>query len=117
MSEEDKRLWERVCATVRKLGEKIHPTPTSKPLVPEAIPHNPRVIDLHGKTVQEAYDATVDFLANTQFKAVIVITGKSGQIRQEFPRWMEKLGYLYVIKSNGGAFSVNTTRRITQPPR
>lgn len=109
MTEDDMRLWERVCATVRKLGEKV--APSAPPPFVAPLPDGERnYIDLHGLTVDEAYRATVEFLEDTNLKVVLIITGKSGQIRQEFPHWMEVLGYRYIMVNGDGAFRINTKR-------
>lgn len=63
-------------------------------------------IDLHGHTLQNAYDAFADFMqicrAN-EFKNLLVVTGKSsgeqGTINYEFPRWCENEEYASIIKS------------------
>lgn len=112
MSEEDKRLWERVCASVRRWGDLFPSAPAPVRHVPAAPQH---YLDLHGYTVDQAHAATVEFLAETKFKAVTIITGRSGQIKREFPRWMETLNYRYATL-NEGAFRINT-KRVPRPTR
>lgn len=63
-------------------------------------------IDLHGYTLQNAYNAFADFIQICQaneFKNLLVITGKSsgceGSINYEFPRWCENEEYASIIKS------------------
>ena len=49
-------------------------------------------IDLHGKTEDEAHDAFQDFLekqSNLNRRVLLVITGKSGILRKNLPRWCE----------------------------
>jgi DNA-nicking Smr family endonuclease len=51
-------------------------------------------LDLHGHTQDEAYGALAHFLAAMQgpsSRAVLVITGKSGVLRREVPRWLNAL--------------------------
>ena len=48
-------------------------------------------LDLHGHTQDEAFTALARFLETAQGPAqrtVIVITGKSGVLRQQVPRWL-----------------------------
>jgi hypothetical protein len=68
------------------------------------------LLDLHELTVQEAHDATLRFLNATSYKAVTIITGKSGVICKEFPHWMNLWGYRYIALKGGGAYRVNTKR-------
>jgi DNA-nicking Smr family endonuclease len=49
-------------------------------------------LDLHGMTRGEAFDELVGFVARAQSRNVrvaLVITGRSGVLRQEVPRWLE----------------------------
>jgi DNA-nicking Smr family endonuclease len=48
-------------------------------------------LDLHGDTQDAAYEALAGFLASAQAsgsRTVLVITGKSGVLRQMAPRWL-----------------------------
>src|SRR5690606_33391943 len=48
-------------------------------------------LDLHGYTVDNAFGAVYDFIRKchrNHQRSVIIITGKSGRIKQEFPRWI-----------------------------
>ncbi len=48
-------------------------------------------LDLHGHTQSQAFDALARFLAGAQAhgkRTVLVVTGKSGVLRQEVPRWL-----------------------------
>ena len=49
-------------------------------------------LDLHGFTLEEAFEEFTDFIyqsSTDNLPAVEIITGKSGQIRKEFPFWSE----------------------------
>ena len=51
-----------------------------------------RKLDLHGFTLEEAYQEFTDFIYaayQENISKVEIITGKSGRIRQEFPHWAE----------------------------
>jgi DNA-nicking Smr family endonuclease len=48
-------------------------------------------IDLHGMTQEEAYRALIRFLMNAQAdgkRLILVITGKGGILRAQFPLWL-----------------------------
>ena len=109
---DDLKLWREFRQDVTKLGEPRKPTrkivgqPTLPP-VPQTI------IDLHGLTVQDAFDTLIGFLemnqkANT--KSVIVITGKSGKIRKEFAGWLDHKDIKQFTKrseENTGSFTLH----------
>ena len=77
------RLWEAIKASVVPLGAPRGPgIPRAHPEPPE-----PREIDLHGHTVQDAFENVMIFLDCSPYRRVLVITGKSGQICREFPEW------------------------------
>lgn len=68
-------------------------------------------LDLHGYTVQAAYEATEAFIERARYsrlRRVTVITGRSGQIRREFPHWMMKNEYVSSIEqiNGGGGFFI-----------
>lgn len=70
--------------------------------------HIPK-IDLHGFTIQEAYTyfrEYAEIYSNSGITVFEVITGKSGQIRKEFPIWLEALGYDGTVSSHDGSFMV-----------
>lgn len=67
-------------------------------------------IDLHGLTIQKAYEyfrETAEIYSNCGITTFEVITGKSGQIRKEFPIWLEALGYTGTVATHDGSFTVN----------
>ena len=66
-------------------------------------------IDLHGMTVQGAFDHCRRLLTYHEMngdKKVIVITGKSGQIRKEFPNWLDTWKYTGKVADHDGSFTV-----------
>ena len=51
-----------------------------------------RKLDLHGFTLEEAYQEFSDFIYSAyedSISKVEIITGNSGQIKKEFPHWAE----------------------------
>lgn len=102
MTEEDKKLWKAVTDTVVPLGSsggKRRPTRAS-------VVQEPRVLDLHGMSVQRAFEEARDFIARTPHKKVTVITGRSGQIRAEFERWLEGFNIKTYSLLNDGSFEI-----------
>ena len=107
MDEASRSLWERVCATVTRLGQ-----PKGSTVYYDFTPSPPcTTLDLHGYWIEDAYHEVKDFLANVEAKNAVVITGKSGVIKKEFPFWMEHLGYTFELLENGGSYRVKTRYR------
>ncbi len=129
MRKEDHKLWKKVTATVKPIepartltareftelraeiaNQKVRPTRSATTSPPKpVVPSQPTTLDLHGMTLQEAHRATLDFIAGSgSHKKLTIITGKSGQIRQEFERWLEGIAKIHSVKPkcDGGAFTV-----------
>lgn len=65
--------------------------------------------DLHGLSVDTAFhqcESKLQRMQELKYNTVEVITGKSGQIRAEFPFWMENFGYRAQVSPHGGSFIV-----------
>lgn len=46
-------------------------------------------IDLHGLTLNQAYELVFKTLSNKHHKQITVITGASGEIKRQFEFWLE----------------------------
>ena len=79
MTEDDKKLWKLFCDNLK--DDIVYSS--------FEIRYNSKILDLHGYTIQTAFSITKDFIETTSYKEVIIITGKSGQIKREFLRWLE----------------------------
>lgn len=102
MTEKDKKLWKAVTDTVVPLGSS-----GGKRNSPRAsVVQEPNTLDLHGMTVQRAFEETRDFIERTSHKRVTVITGRSGQIRAEFERWLEGFNIKSYSLLNDGSFEI-----------
>ena len=69
----------------------------------------PTVIDLHGLTTHNAYKETLYFVRQAKLndiKCVRIITGRSGDIRKEFPDWMVSCRVKKIVAVNSGSFDV-----------
>jgi DNA-nicking Smr family endonuclease len=89
----DMGLWNFVKSKIRPLGSKAPQRAASLPMSLARAPVPPS-IDLHGRTVQDAYDTVRTYVAAALaagHENVVVVTGRSGTIRAEFPHWAEKL--------------------------
>ena len=121
LTDDERSLWERVATSVRKFGrDQTLPVPTT-PVSPGfnigTIPFNP-VLDLHGMTLNGAHRAALDHIYNARLQSncryVTIITGLSGQICEEFPRWFDNHLGIRSIKSlhGGGAWELWLTRNV-----
>lgn len=94
--------------------------PSEGPVGPKVVSRYPSAydprLDLHGLKIQEAFEAVQEHLYqgfHNGFKKVTVISGRSGQINQEIPRWLENNSYVRSINSlrGGGAWEVCLKKR------
>jgi DNA-nicking Smr family endonuclease len=97
MTPEDAELWRRAVADVAPLdaptgarrrgleAQAAQPRARRR----DAAPRVGARLDLHGMTQGQAHAALTDFLATTPARAVLVITGASGVLRQAVPLWCE----------------------------
>ena len=93
------------------------PRPGTAPALPPPKPPKPVPIenshhlDLHGLTLHQAHAQTLDKIVKCRgtHKSLVFVTGKSGQIRQEFPHWLETHPMVRSVKeiNGGGAFRVH----------
>jgi DNA-nicking Smr family endonuclease len=79
------RLWAHVSRSVIPLGS---PVPGERPLRPRRpLSHD---IDLHGDTVHAAHARVAGAVGRARAEGrreIVVVTGRSGRIRVEFPTW------------------------------
>ena len=113
ISETDASLW-------AQLTKDVKPLSTTKPIPPpqQKIPKNivPNYIfepnlDLHGYTVQDAFNQVDQQLYQAQQigqDKVTIITGKSGTISSEFSDWIRYRSDVKKAKpkNNGGAWDI-----------
>ena len=75
-----------------------------------------RKLDLHDLTLDEAYQEFQDFIFQAyldNISKVEIITGKSGQIRKEFPYWSENSHQIkyHEVSWHGGSFTVKIEKK------
>lgn len=117
MRPEDEELWKQVTEGLIPLVF----TPTAAAIRPSArsfAHYRPfrRTLDLHGMTLNEAHAQTKRVVYEAKIyglKYVTIITGLSGQIRREFPFWVEALPEARRVEAlnGGGAFKVFLKKR------
>lgn len=91
LTKDDLKVWEYVTRNVTKLNE------PRKPVIPTEQNYSQLIttLDLHGYTLQEAFDTVISYLDlcyTYNVKSVTIITGKGkgdATIRREFPHWLE----------------------------
>lgn len=112
----DSALWQAYVKGVTPLrGSKVSDTCAS----PWRFTANPvqaaSTLDLHGKTVQEAYQETMAFIDRVKAhgRSVSIVTGRSGRIRSEFREWLNGISEISRIEelNGGGAFRIQFKRR------
>lgn len=120
LTKADKDLWKRVTQGVTPLGQPsmgpVEGHQFARVSEPRTGPYDPR-LDLHGVTVHMAYGMVLDHVTNGAmqgFKRLTIITGRSGQINVELPRWLEKNANVRSVNqlSNGGSWEVLLKRNM-----
>jgi dsDNA-specific endonuclease/ATPase MutS2 len=117
MTLEDAEIWRQVTSGLVPLLPKPS-APVIRPDAPVDV-IRPRArfttLDLHGYTVHQACAVTKTFVYDAKragLKYVTIITGLSGQIRREFPLWVEQFPEVRKVDpaNGGGAFRVYLKR-------
>ncbi len=113
LTENDKRIWDAFVQNVTPLGQ---PSPSTPPIpVPIIKSDNQNKLDLHGLTLNEAFLTTKEFIqtAVSNNKSITIITGMSGDIKREFPYWMENNHLVSSIEemNGGGAYKIFFKKR------
>ena len=113
MNEEDKAIWASFIKTVVPLKKQPKGFFERVRYIfrrPPTVQSLPVCLDLHGFTLQEAFDAFRDFLDKHYLlgtRKITVITGKGpkeqGALKREFPLWLERAGIREKILNVGFA--------------
>ena len=115
----DERLWDELKLTVsNEKNIHIRETPKRLHVVRAIVPKLDNVLDLHGQTIQQAFDSTVNFLSKHYIAAtreVLIVTGRGtmgqGLIKKEFDGWLKHPKIRRYVRSTlwqnkGGAVKV-----------
>lgn len=99
MTNEDQELWQQAMKLVAPLGT---PQSGGASWASEQLPSIKLDHDLHGKTLQAAYDYMVDLIdeaTSLDVTMLRIITGKSGELNRQFPLWMKSPRFKTWIRS------------------
>lgn len=110
----DLNIWEEFIKGVKPLNKSFyHEYPTRKKIEIRHRVRRPNYLDLHGYTLNEAFTELEKFLEEKYYEKIRnikIITGASGQIRQDFPFWMEnsriRIYYSSYSQINSGSFLI-----------
>lgn len=111
----DDDLWNAYTKNVIPIRKKSIELP-SRAKTPRVLPRADRHLDLHGMTVNDAWKAVKNHVLDTALngdRQTLIITGFSGAIRKEFPKWIETLPRIReAIPTHGnGAFLLKMKKR------
>jgi len=106
----DERIWDHVRRTVTPLGE-----PCPGPRRGGSWPGPALAVDLHGDRVHAAHARVREVVRGARDRGiphVVVVTGRSGRIREEFPTWAALSPDVRRAEPlrGGGAFRVELAR-------
>ncbi len=114
MTKDDFELWEKLKKTVTPLKYAGDKTPKKRKIFSLFTPR----LDLHGYTVQNAFEKFQDYMTEHMecSKKIIIITGRgkdgSGIIKKEMPLWLEKYqSSVSEIEDKNGAFLIKFKKR------
>ena len=93
----DENLWEQVKATLKPVKKRVkRDLPKRLCVVRTGSKPQKRILDLHGLTVQEAFETSQKFIRQarrTGLKEITIITGRGttgkALIKNEFEGWLE----------------------------
>ena len=114
LSDRDREIWRMAMKDVKPLGSSCAPDPIMN--LPRAKPPTKdiQMWDLHGMTLDQAHELTLrEVDRHLGHKgSVTFITGKSGQINQEFQHWLDRYPGVKTVESinGGGAYRVWFTK-------
>ena len=119
----DFQLWDDLKKTIlNKKNCPVQETPKRLHVIRPAVKELPFMLDLHGQTVQDAFDKTISFLGKhyrANHRQVLIVTGKGtmgqGLIKKEFDGWLnhdkiKKYVQSYQWQNRGGAVKINLKR-------
>jgi len=90
LKKEDLDVW-------KSYIDKLYKSPEEKFIPSKAKLDLPKILDLHGMTIQRAFNETNMFLDrhySIGSKLVTIITGKDGKINDEFPHWCDNFSFV-----------------------
>ena len=120
----DEELWEEVKKTVKPVKCRVkRDLPKRLRVVRGALKSSQTILDLHGLTVQEAFEKTQKFIVRARrfgLKEITIITGRGttgkALIKNEFSGWLENPKLKPHIRTHqwqnkGGAVKINLKKK------
>ncbi|MBO7483683.1 MAG: Smr/MutS family protein [Alphaproteobacteria bacterium] len=120
----DEGLWEQLKATLKPVKKRVKHDLPKRLRVVRGAPKAPKtILDLHGLTVQEAFESSQKFIAQARkssLKEITVITGRGttgkALIKNEFEGWLENPKFKPHIRAHqwqnkGGAVKIALKRK------
>ena len=123
----DEGLWEEIKASVKPVKRQVKKDPPKRLRVVRGVSPNPKTfLDLHGLTVQQAFEAYVTFITKAYragYMTVMIITGRGttgkSLIKNEFENWLEHPKIKSHIRSyqwqnRGGAVKIHLKKKASE---
>ena len=120
----DEQLWEEVKKTVKPVKRRVKRDLPKRLRVVRGAPKPPKtILDLHGKTLQEAFESTNAFIKKARcagLKEITIVTGRGttgkALIKNEFEGWLEnpKLSphiHDHQWQNRGGAVKISLKKK------
>lgn len=120
----DEQLWEEVKKTVKPVKRRVKRDVPKRLRVVCGVPKPTKtILDLHGKTIQEAFESTNAFIKKARragLKEITIITGRGttgkALIKNEFEGWLENPKISPHIRthqwqSKGGAIKITLKKK------
>ena len=120
----DENLWEEVKTSVKPVKRKVKQDVPKRLRVIRSVSKAPQMLlDLHGKTIQEAFENTSDFIKRARclgLKEITVITGRGttgkALIKNEFEGWLDnpKISShvrMHQWQNRGGAVKISLKKK------
>ena len=112
LTDQELEVWQNITKSVKPLDSSSEFKFEQPSLTVDVNPvSSSPVLDLHGLTVHDAYQQSMNHISMAKSKGwryVTIITGLSGQINIEFPRWFSNHPMVRSIehKRGGGAWEI-----------
>lgn len=104
------KIWNDFCKNVKPLQKSniVNYIPTKVKLNPKKKYYINNSLDLHGHTLQKSFEKVNNYIEDFKeqpLKSALIITGKSGKIKEEFLQWV-KNSNIKIIPKNEGSFII-----------
>lgn len=104
------KIWNDFCKDVIPLQKSniVNYIPTKVKINPKKKYYIENSLDLHGNSLQKSFEKVNTYIEDFKeqpIKSVLIITGKSGKIKEEFLSWVENSN-VKIIQKNEGSFII-----------